>query len=268
MNDCLEHPSGRKISIIVSSNRGPVSFTKNEAGDLVTQRGSGGLVTALKDIVGEINATWISCTMTEEDSNWKEGMVSLTESGEEILVKFVSPGKDEFEGYYNVIANPLLWFLQHSMWNLPNSPIIDQSTWKAWTVGYMNVNRLFAEEIRVQLKNTPKPVIVMLQDYHLYLVAKYLRESMPARDRPTIMHFTHIPWPGPEYWRILPPAMRQEILMSMCASDILGFQTKADVLDFLRTCQTFIPEASVKVYATACLVSQSCHIRAGIPDLY
>jgi trehalose 6-phosphate synthase len=40
--------------------------------------------------------------------------------------------------------------------------------------------------------------------------------------------------------------MRQEILESMCAADILGFQTKSDVLDFLRTCQTFLPRASVK----------------------
>lgn len=246
MEDCLDHTSDSKISIIVASNRGPVSFAKTEAGELVAQRGSGGLVTALKDIVGEINATWISCAMTEEDAEFKEGMVSLAEAGEEIVVKFVAPGKEEYEGYYNVIANPLLWFLQHSMWNLPNSPIIDQATWKAWNTGYRTVNRLFAEEIRNQLKKSSGPAIVMLQDYHQYLVAKFLRELLPAKERPTIMHFTHIPWPGPEYWRILPPAMRHEILEGMCAADILGFQTKADVLDFLRTCQTFLPRASVK----------------------
>ncbi|MBN2046165.1 MAG: trehalose-6-phosphate synthase [Anaerolineales bacterium] len=246
MNKCLEDTAQHKKSIIISSNRGPVTFTRNSSGELVTQRGSGGLVTALKDIVGEINATWISCALTQEDTDWKEGMVSLAETGDQVLVKFISPNKEEYEGYYNVIANPLLWFLQHSMWNLPNAPIINQATWKAWKEGYTAVNRQFAEAIRNQLDFTPKPALVMLQDYHQYLVAKFLRESIPARERPTILHFSHIPWPGPEYWRILPPAMRQDILVSMCAADILGFQTKADVLDFLRTCQTYMPRASVK----------------------
>jgi trehalose 6-phosphate synthase len=246
VTECLEGITKDKKSIIISSNRGPVTFTRNSTGELITQRGSGGLVTALKGIVGEINATWISCSMTEEDANWKEGMVSLTEKGDNVLVKFISPSKQVYEGYYNVIANPLLWFLQHSMWNLPNAPIINLMTWKAWEEGYTTVNRHFAEAIHAQLETMPKPALVMLQDYHQYLVAKFLKESIPARERPTILHFTHIPWPGPEYWRILPSAMRHEILTSMCAADILGFQTKADVLDFLRTCQTFLPKASVK----------------------
>ncbi|MBI9047393.1 MAG: trehalose-6-phosphate synthase [Anaerolineaceae bacterium] len=246
MKECLENSSENKMSIIVSSNRGPISFLRSPEGELITQRGSGGLVTALKEIVGEFNATWISCAMTEDDAIWKEGKVSLAEAGEEILVKFISPGKEEYEGYYNVIANPLLWFLQHSMWNLPNAPIINKATWKAWDEGYKIVNHHFSEVIREQLKETPKPAVVMLQDYHQYMVAKFLRESIPARERPTIMHFTHIPWPGPEYWRILPPTMRQDILKGMCSADILGFQTNADALDFLRTCQTFLPRASVK----------------------
>ena len=246
MDECIDNSLEKKLSIIVSSNRGPVTFLRSPVGDLITQRGSGGLVTALRDVVGDYNATWISCAMTEEDKKWKEGRVSLDDTGEEISIRFVTPGKDQYEGYYNVISNPLLWFLQHSMWNLPNSPVINQATWKAWDDGYKTVNRLFAEAIKAQVEVTPKPAVVMLQDYHQYLVAKFLRESMPAKERPVIMHFTHIPWPGPEYWRILPPTMRQDILEGMCAADILGFQTRSDVLDFLRTFQTFIPGASVK----------------------
>jgi trehalose 6-phosphate synthase len=86
----------------------------------------------------------------------------------------------------------------------------------------------------------------MLQDYHLYLVARYLRAALRKRQRPTTLHFVHIPWPGPEYWRILPPAMREAILNSLCALDLLGFQTKADAQNFLRTCQTHLPRAKVK----------------------
>jgi trehalose 6-phosphate synthase len=59
------------------------------------------------------------------------------------------------------------------------------------------------------------------------------------------MHFVHIPWPGPEYWRILPPTMRQAILDGLCAVDILGFQTIEDGLNFLRTCESLLPNAHV-----------------------
>jgi len=68
---------------------------------------------------------------------------------------------------------------------------------------------------------------------------------MRPSERPTILHFIHIPWPGPEYWQILPPTMRQEILDSLCAVDVLGFQTNADALNFIRTCESFLPRAYV-----------------------
>jgi len=80
----------------------------------------------------------------------------------------------------------------------------------------------------------------------LYLVARFLRTKMRPRERPTLLHFIHIPWPGPEYWRILPPAMRQAILDGLCAVDVLGFQTREDRLNFIRTCQSHLSRAYVK----------------------
>ena len=247
MSECLlDEDILKKKTIIISSNRGPVTFSKNSDGEIETHRGSGGLVTALMGVVRYIDATWISCAMTEEDKQWNEGILPINDFGDEIKIKFVLPSQDAYDGYYNEIANPLLWFLQHSMWNLPLSPVINRKTWKAWEEGYVTVNRLFAEAIISQLAITPKPVLVMLQDYHQYLIAHFLRHSLPSKDRPTILHFTHIPWPGPEYWGILPPTMRQAILEGLCAADVVGFQTNADAFNFLRTCQTYVPRASVK----------------------
>ena len=86
----------------------------------------------------------------------------------------------------------------------------------------MTVNRLFARAIARQVLALSRPALVMLQDYHLYLVGKFLRARLKRHQRPTLLHFVHIPWPGPEYWRILPPTMRQGILDSLCAADVLG----------------------------------------------
>jgi trehalose 6-phosphate synthase len=230
--------------VIIASNRGPVTFRKGQDGETTFQRGSGGLVTALTGLIQHINVTWISCGISEEDYEWGEGQIPLTDHEDTIYMKFIYPNEDAYEGYYNVIANPLLWFLQHSMWNVPYAPVINRYTWKAWDDGYVAVNSLFAQAIIEQLETTPKPVLVMLQDYHLYLVARFLRARIPARNRPIILHFIHIPWPGPEYWGVIPPTMRQAILEGLCAVDILGFQTHDDALNFIRTCETYLPRAT------------------------
>jgi trehalose 6-phosphate synthase len=240
-----QEPKSRR-SVIIASNRGPVTIQKGEDGELTYQRGSGGLVTALTGIIQDLDATWISCAISDADRGWRGGQIPLTDEDDAIYLKFISPDEKAYEGYYNVIANPLLWFLQHSMWNVPYAPVIDRETWKAWDEGYVTVNKEFSQAIIEQFKVTPKPVLVMLQDYHLYLAAYFLREGTSPRNRPTILHFTHIPWPGPEYWGVLPPRMRQTILEGLCAVDILGFQTHDDALNFLRTCETYLPRASAK----------------------
>ncbi len=211
-----------------------------------TSVGSGGLVTALTGLAQQVDATWIGCARTPEDAAWREGDIPIGGPSNSIHVKFLSPEESAYEGYYNVIANPLLWFLQHSMWDVPRAPVIDRSTWQAWEDGYVAVNQKFAGEIVTQVRKTSKSAVVMLQDYHLYLAGRFVRQQMRPAERPTLMHFIHIPWPGPEYWRILPPTMRQAILDGLCAMDIIGFQTLDDGLNFLRTCESFLPNAYVK----------------------
>lgn len=245
MNDCLEDLINSRRTLIIASNRGPVTFTRNEAGEIEFQRGSGGLVTALTGLARQIDATWIACAQTEEDTIWERGEIPLAGGTSTIRVQFISPDPEAYEGYYNVIANPLLWFLQHSMWDLPRAPIINRATWYAWEEGYMAINRLFAEQIVENLQQISRPALIMLQDYHLYLVARFIHEMADPQETPVTTHFVHIPWPGPEYWGILPPAMRQSILVSLCAVDLLGFQTREDGLNFLRTCESYLPNADV-----------------------
>lgn len=239
----LEGDAARR-SVVIASNRGPVTFQKEAGGELTFQRGSGGLVTALTGLIQHIDASWISCAISEADKEWRAGQIPLTEHEDKIYLKFIAPEKDAYEGYYNVIANPLLWFLQHSMWNVPYVPVITKDTWKAWENGYVAINRMFAQAIIERLRHMSAPVLVMLQDYHLYLAAHELRSRIPPRQRPTILHFTHIPWPGPEYWGVLPPTMRYSILEGLCGADVLGFQTNNDALNFIRTCETYLPRAS------------------------
>lgn len=234
-------------NLIIAANRGPVTFEESEGGDFRSQRGGGGLVTSLIGLCQHMShASWIACARSEADVAWQQADVPPLEGLHDIQLQFLEVDAAAYEGYYNIIANPLLWFLQHSMWDTPRSPVIDRKTWEAWETGYVTINRLFAEAIAVQTRSVRTPTLVMLQDYHLYLVARYLHDLMPPSERPIVTHFIHIPWPGPEYWRILPPTMRQAILDGLCAVDLLGFQTRDDGLNFIRTCETYLPQAAVK----------------------
>ncbi len=234
-----------KRALIIAANRGPVTFEKDEEGEFQHQRGEGGLVTALLGMCHYADATWVACGRTEADAEWQEGDVPLGDGGSNIHVQFLNPDPTAYDNYYSVIANPLLWFLQHSMWDVVKSPVIDRDTWDAWEEGYVVVNQLFADAIAKQTLANEQPTLVMLQDYHLYLAARFLREQMDPADQPTMLHFVHIPWPGPEYWGILPPGMRERILDGLCAVDVLGFQTEQDGVNFIRTCESYLPRAQI-----------------------
>ncbi len=235
-----------RYRLIIAANRAPVTFDYDEEGELTYERGAGGLVTALTGLAQYVDATWIGCARTEADVEWAEGDVPLGDTEGELHVRFLAVDSEDYEGYYNVIANPLLWFLQHSMWDVPRAPVIDRDTWSAWDEGYVAVNRQFARAIADEVRASVQPALVLLQDYHLYLVPRFIREQMEGEPQPVLVHFVHIPWPGPEYWQILPPAMRQAILDGMCAADVLGFQTREDGLNFIRTCESHLPRSKVK----------------------
>lgn len=244
---CLELEAEllKKRSLIIAANRAPVTFDKNEEGELTYQRGGGGLVTALTGLAKYVDATWVGSAITESDREWREGFIPLNEHGN-IRIKFVIPEEDAYEDYYNVISNPLIWFLQHNMWNIARAPTITRKTWEAWEHGYVVVNRLFADAIAELIKESENPVVVMLQDYQLYLAPGLLRQRIrTGNQRLTLTHFIHIPWPGTGDWGILPSTMRRSILEALLSVDLLGFQTVEDGLNFIRTIESHIPRAHV-----------------------
>lgn len=232
-------------TLIIASNRGPITFQTDEAGQLQFQRGSGGLVTALTGVIQQVDAHWVACAQTEEDKAWGEGLIPGSTERERVWMHFVKPSAAAYYGYYGVISNPLLWFLQHSMWDIFREPTIDRLTWEHWENGYVAVNEQFAEAIAAQIAAAPNRALVMLQDYHLYLAPQIIRYQCRPKNKYTLMHFIHIPWPGAEYWGFLPAKMRRSILEGLCAVDLLGFQTRDDALNFLRTCESHLPGAHV-----------------------
>ena len=92
-----------------------------------------------------------------------------------------------YDRFYNVIANPILWFIQHYLWDLSNAPDIRQEELDAWDEGYQQVNSDIAAAVVKQIEGTDEP-LVMLHDYHLYTAPGMIREAaarrLPAPLRP------------------------------------------------------------------------------------
>lgn len=237
-------------SLIIASNRGPVTFTHEGDDKFSSRKGAGGVVTAVGAIArGGRQPIWVACAMTSGDRKRAEvaarngeTLIATPGTRSEFLLRFVVPTPRQYHGYYNVISNPLLWFLQHYLWDTPRSPDITRETAEAWQEGYAAVNLLFAEEIISAARESSEPPIIMLQDYHLYLVPTYLRERMPEA---VIQQFVHIPWPDPDYWRLLPLEWRRAICEGLLANDIVGFQTMDHVRSFLFTCESYVPGAVI-----------------------
>ena len=253
--------SNRKL--IIAANRGPVRFQYGENGERTFTRGGGGLVTALLGLAQHVDATWVAAADTDADRDFKAGKIEL-DNESDLKVRFIEPSEEAYAGYYNKISNPLLWFLQHNMWDGVRTPNINLDTWTAWNEGYVKVNEQFADEIVEEIKTSGKPCLVMMQDYHLYLAPQFLRRKLKKIKNKNVklMHFIHIPWPGPEDWGMLPSDMRQAILEGLCSVDLLGFQTRDDALNFIRTCETHMPRVSVNFkHGRIWVHNHSTHVR-------
>ncbi|MBA7621089.1 Validamine 7-phosphate valienyltransferase [subsurface metagenome] len=232
--------------LILASNRGPIEYHINADGKLQWRRGSGGVVTALSAISQYVDLTWVASAMGEADRRAAERArgdhFEAPLQGHKLHLRFVvSPG-NTYHKFYSIFCNPLLWFMQHYMWNSAHTPNVDAKVYDAWENGYMAVNKSFAQAVVAEASGYDQPPLIMLHDYHLYLAAGYIRKQIPNA---ILQHFTHIPWPGPYYWQLLPCSMRKAICEGLCANDIVGLQTTRDVQSFLHTCEVFIEGAKV-----------------------
>jgi trehalose 6-phosphate synthase len=234
--------------LIIVSNRGPLQFERGENGERTVRRGGGGLVTALSGLVSHRDALWIASAMTDEDVAVSEeagGPIKQELDGIEYRVRLVGSDPEAYDRFYNVIANPILWFIQHYLWDISNAPDIRQQEIDAWDYGYQAVNQDIARAVLGEIEGQESP-LVMLHDYHLYTAPGMIKAERPDA---FLHHFVHIPWSQPDSWRILPTRVRNAIFEGMLANDIIGFHTHAYCINFLRCCDELLEDVEVDYHA-------------------
>ena len=182
--------------------------------------------------------TWIASALSDEDhAVAAEGTIEETSrEGSPYRLRLVAHDPAAYAAFYNVVANPTLWFLQHSLLDQLAEPTFGAAFEEAWDEGYAAVNAAFAHAVLDELERQPDAA-VFFQDYHLYLAPRLVRERAPAA---AMLHFVHIPWQEPAAWLALPERVRVAIHDGLLANDVVGLHTERWRRAFLDCCEAFL----------------------------
>jgi trehalose 6-phosphate synthase len=206
-----------KGELIVVSNREPYAVRKGNVEKTV-----GGLVSALDPVMQAAKGVWIaSGTALGSAGEGKAGQTRfiVPPGNPSYTMRLVPLTPRDMEGYYNGYSNRFLWPLCHLALD---RVYLRKFYWQS----YMKVNELFAGAVVAEAKGD---AVVWLQDYHLSLCARYIRE---LRRKTRIAIFWHIPWPPYDVFRACP--QRREILEGLLANNLIGFQLEHFAFNFIR----------------------------------
>ncbi|NMI59203.1 MULTISPECIES: trehalose-6-phosphate synthase [unclassified Streptomyces] len=214
-------------NILVASNRGPVTYEVQEDGSLRARRGGGGLVSGLSAIGPDAGALWVCSALGDGDREAVRR--GIAEDG----VRMLDIDADVHADAYNGIANSVLWFVHHMLYQTPLEPVFDAKFRRQWA-SYEAYNRAFAEALAAE---AARGAVVIVQDYHLTLVPGMLRELRPDL---RIGHFSHTPWAPVDYFRMLPDDIAEQVLRGMLGADRLGFLTQRWADAFTACCDALV----------------------------
>ncbi|HEX6930963.1 MAG TPA: trehalose-6-phosphate synthase [Streptosporangiaceae bacterium] len=211
----------------MASNRGPVSFSRDDHGELSASRGGGGLVSGLSSVASHEDVLWVCAALSDADraaaGAAPGGMLGLDGTPGGSAVRMLDIPAGTFSRAYNTVANSVLWFVHHMLYDTPNQPQFGLAFRRDWEA-YRDYNAAFAtalaEASAVSVGEAAPDVRAVIQDYHLTLAPRLLSELSPGVK---IAHFSHTPWAPVDYFRLLPDEVAAEVLAGILGADHAGF---------------------------------------------
>lgn len=211
----------KEYKFFVVSNRQPYIHYYSD-NQIAVRRAVGGLVTALEPVMQSCHGIWVAFGNGDADRQVTDeyGKIQVPAEDPSFTLKRVWLTKEEEQGYYSGFSNSAVWPLCHTTFV---RPAFRDEDWDF----YKLANLKFAHAIIKEAGDTK--CFIWIQDFHLCLLPKYLKELRPNQF--VIAHFWHIPWPGYETFRVCP--QKKEILEGLLANDLLGFHIRHHCLNFI-----------------------------------
>jgi trehalose 6-phosphate synthase len=228
-----------KKRVLVASNRGPVSYEFGPDGTLTGRRGGGGLVAGVAEglaaMTPEAEVSWICAALSDADR--AAARQRAPEEPGAVPVRMLDIPPEIFDRAYNNVANSVLWFVQHLLFDTPNQPRFGREFGRDWAA-YRAYNEAFADAMADEAA-TGTDVRVLIQDYHLSLAPRLLRDRLGGADA-GLAHFSHTPWAPPDYYRMLPAEVAEALLDGMLGADHVGFHARRWAAAFLDCCEAIL----------------------------
>ncbi|KVC19346.1 trehalose-6-phosphate synthase [Burkholderia diffusa] len=191
--------------IIVSNRVAPISEGEPAAG---------GLAIGVYDALKETGGMWFGWSGEVVASGAPQ--IRIEERGP-VTFATIGLSRRDYDQYYRGFSNATLWPAFHYRADLIQ---YDRHEFE----GYSRVNVWLAQQLVPLLQDDD---VIWVHDYHLIPFARALRAA-GVKDR--IGFFLHIPFPAAQVLVNVPP--HRELVESLCAFDLLGFQTEPDLRAF------------------------------------
>ncbi len=226
--------------ILVASNRGPVSFDQDDDGVLVARRGGGGVVSGLSSVASNEDMLWVCAALSDADRAATRradgGMLDLDGRPGGSAVRMLDIPAATFNRAYNTVANSVLWFVHHMLYDTPTRPQFGLAFRRDWAA-YRDYNIAFARALAAASESAsgqPTAARAVIQDYHLTLAPRMLSELSPGVK---IAHFSHTPWAPLDYFRLLPDPVAEQVLDGILGADHAGFLCQRWADAFMDCCE-------------------------------
>lgn len=231
--------------LFLASKRAAVSYAPDpDTGELRPWLAPGGTGNVVAEQAGVLNVTWIASADTDDDhraaQESPDGLTLGLQSGRDIRVRLLRHDRRTFEVVQNFLTAQILWAANNYGWDTWTSPTFGAETYRAME-SFAEFTGDFADALLKSSADATDPVY-LVHDYQLVAVPARLREQRP--DAPILL-FVHIPWPSPDYWRVLPKPVRVGLLEGMLPATTIGFFADRWRRNFLDCVADLIPDARV-----------------------
>jgi trehalose 6-phosphate synthase len=192
-----------------------------------------GLMSGLAGVAAEGGVLWLCAALSDADREAARRGDRAADVPGDTPVRMLAIPADVFGAAYNGIANSVLWFVHHMLYDTPHQPRFGAEFRRDWDF-YAAYNEVFADALAQE--HTPG-TRVLIQDYHLALAPRMLRDRHPEA---LIAHFEHTPWAPPDYYAMLPDDVATAILDGMLGADHVGFLAARWAGAFLDCCEAVL----------------------------
>lgn len=184
----------------------------------------GGLVTAIDPILQATGGVLVAqgSGSADREASDSKGRVRVPPEDPAYTIRRLWFSEEEINGYYFGFSNEALWPLCHMAYT---RPIFLAEHWEI----YQAVNQRFADAVLEEVG--ADPAFVWIQDYHLALVPRLLKQRRPDL---LVAHFWHIPWPSWDIFQVCP--WHRELLWGLLGNDLLSFHIQNHCDNFLQCC--------------------------------